>query len=283
MAISLLRAISFLPHSVMMKIGSSLGNLLYKVMDKRRHVAETNLKLCFPTLSKNDIAQLTSQHFQMLGKALMDVAIAWWWSDKRINQLNIQVHGLEKLATDNTATIFLTAHFSSLELSARLLGRYAKTLAMYRPHENAVIQYHYEKYRSKYSEGILAKQDVRKTLAALKTNKGIWFAPDQNFKGKGFIFSTFFGVPAATNTATSRFAKLGDAIIQPFALFSKESGYELHFENPLLAATGENIESETQMINKQYEKWIIKNIPQYNWIHKRFKDQPNGQSPYLKS
>jgi len=35
------------------------------------------------------------------------------------------------------------------------------------------------------------------------------------------------------------------------------------------------------MINKQYEKWIIEHIPQYNWIHKRFKDQPNGQSPYL--
>ena len=281
MAIFLLRAISLLPHSVMMRIGASFGDLLYKAMDKRRLVAETNLKLCFPTLSKNDITLLTSQHFQMLGKALMDVAIAWWWSDKRINQLNIQVHGLEKLATENTATIFLTAHFSSLELSARLLGRYAKTLAMYRPHENAVIQYHYEKYRSKYSEGILAKQDVRQTISALKTNKGIWFAPDQNFKGKGFIFSTFFGVPAATNTATSRFAKLGDAIVQPFALFSKENGYELHFEKPLHEVNGENVESETQMINKQYEKWIIEHIPQYNWIHKRFKDQPNDQNPYL--
>ena len=265
----------------MMKIGASLGNLLYKVMDKRRHVAETNLKLCFPTLSKNDIDQLTSQHFQMLGKALMDVAIAWWWNNKRINRLNIQVHGLENLATENTATIFLTAHFSSLELSARLLGRYAKTLAMYRPHENAVIQYHYEKYRSRYSEGILAKQDVRQTLSALKSNKGIWFAPDQNFKGKGFIYSTFFGIPAATNTATSRFAQLGGAIVQPFALFSKDNGYELHFEKPLNEVNGENVESETQMINKQYEKWIIEHIPQYNWIHKRFKDQPNGQSPYL--
>jgi len=281
MAIFLLRAISLLPHSAMMKIGASLGNLLYKVMVKRRHVAETNLKLCFPTLSKNEIAQLSNEHFQMLGKALMDVAIAWWWRDKRINQLNIQIHGLEQLDTDNTATIFLTAHFSSLELSARLLGRYAKTLAMYRPHENAVIQYHYEKYRSQYSEGILAKQDVRQTLSALKSKKGIWFAPDQNFKGKGFIYSTFFDVPAATNTATSRFAKLGDAIVQPFALFSKDNGYELHFEKPLYEIKGENIDSETQMINNQYEKWVIEHIPQYNWIHKRFKDQPNGQSPYL--
>jgi KDO2-lipid IV(A) lauroyltransferase len=130
---------------------------------------------------------------------------------------------------------------------------------------------------------MVTKFDVKPSIKALKSCKGIWFAPDQSFKGKGFIYSTFFGVPAATNTATSRFAKLGKAIVQPFALFSNDDGYELYFENPLKEVRGENVESETQTINEQYEKWVITHLPQYNWIHKRFKDQPNGQSPYLTS
>jgi len=280
MAIFLLRSISLLPHAAMMKIGAFIGSILHKLMSSRRHVAEVNLKLCFPTLSQVEVSELTKQHFHMLGKALMDLAIAWWWSDKRIDRLSISIRGLENLPNKEHACIFLTAHFTSLELSARLLGRYAKTLAMYRPHENAVIQYHYEQYRSRYSQGILAKRDVRDTVSALKAKKGIWFAPDQNFKGKGFIYSTFFGVPAATNTATSRFAKLAQAKVQPFALFSTPKGYELCFEKPLSEITGENIERETQLINETYEKWVLEHIPQYNWIHKRFKDQPNGISPY---
>ena len=268
----------------MMKIGSSIGSLLYKVMDKRRHVAKVNIQLCFPSLSVSEVETLVKEHFKYLGTGLMDLAIAWWWPDRRIKTLNIKVHGLETLNRHPTqGTIFLTAHFSSLELSGRLLGKYVDFYGMYRPQENAVIQYHYEKYRTRYSLGMVTKFDVKPSIKALKSCKGIWFAPDQNFKGKGFIYSTFFGVPAATNTATSRFAKLGKAIVQPFALFSNDDGYELYFENPLKEVRGENVESETQTINEQYEKWVITHLPQYNWIHKRFKDQPNGQSPYLTS
>ena len=268
----------------MMKIGAFLGSILHALMTSRRHVAEVNIQLCFPNLSQSEVENLAKEHFKYLGTGLMDLAIAWWWSDHRIESLNIKVHGLETLkGQPKKGTIFLAAHFTSLELSGRLLGKYADFYGMYRPQENPVIQHHYEKYRTRYSLGMVTKFDVKPSVKALKCNKGIWFAPDQNFKGKGFIYSTFFGVPAATNTATSRFAKLGDAVVQPYALFSKENGYELYFESPLHEVNGKNVESETQIINKQYEKWIIKNIPQYNWIHKRFKDQPNGQSPYLKS
>jgi len=281
MAIFLLRSISLLPHAAMMKIGVLIGNFLHTLMTSRRHIAEVNIQLCFPDLSQYEVENLVKEHFKYLGTGLMDLAIAWWWSDRRIESLNIKVHGLETLNTHPTqGTIFLAAHFTSLELSGRLLGKYADFYGMYRPQENPVIQHHYEKYRTRYSLGMVTKFDVKPSIKALKSNKGIWFAPDQNFKGKGFIYSTFFGVPAATNTATSRFAKLAQAKVQPFALFSTPKGYELCFEKTLSEITGENIERETQLMNDTYEKWVLEHIPQYNWIHKRFKDQPNGISPY---
>jgi KDO2-lipid IV(A) lauroyltransferase len=167
-----------------------------------------------------------------------------------------------------------------LELSARLLGQHAESYAMYRPHKNEVMQYHYEKYRSRYSLGIISKHDVKKMISALKNAKGIWFAPDQNFSGKGAIFSPFMNVLASTNTATSRFAAITDSKVIPFYLTRNQNGYRLSFESPLKDFPSSD-KNDTDRINSLFTRWATESPEQYNWIHRRFKTQADGQeSPY---
>jgi len=280
--IILLRLLSLLPYRTMMAIGSIIGLLALSIMSSRKRIAEINLKLCFPQKSDKERSELLTENFKSMGKGLMEVAIAWWWSDKRIKSLQIETSGLEHLNSSN-GTIFLTAHFSSLELSARLLGQHAKSYAMYRPHTNKVLQYHYEKYRSKYSLGIIPRDDVRSMVKALKNNKGIWFAPDQNFARKGFLFSSFFGIPAATNPATSRFAELTGADVVPFYLARAKNGYWLSYEQRLTAFPSGSLQKDTDNINSIFQRWVAKSPSQYNWIHRRFKTQPDHVSPpYLK-
>jgi len=277
--IILLRLFSYLPYRIMMAIGSLVGLIALSTMSSRKRIAEINLKLCFPQKSDTERFELLTENFKSMGKGLMEVAIAWWWSDERIKSLQIETKGLEHLHSSN-GTIFLTAHFSSLELSARLLGQYAESYAMYRPHKNEVMQYHYEKYRSRYSLGIISKHDVKKMISALKNAKGIWFAPDQNFSGKGSIFSPFMNVLASTNTATSRFAAITDSKVIPFYLTRNQNGYELMFEQALQDfPTSE--QSDTNRINSTFSHWARISPEQYNWIHRRFKTQADGQaSPY---
>jgi len=276
--IILLRIISLLPYRIMMAIGSLIGLLALSAMSSRKRIAEINLKLCFPQKSDTERSKLLTENFKSMGKGLMEVAIAWWWSDKRIKSLQIETSGLEHL-NPSSGTIFLTAHFSSLELSARLLGQHAESYAMYRPHTNEVLQYHYEKYRSKYSLGIIARDDVRRMIKALKNNKGIWFAPDQNFARKGFMFSTFFTIQAATNPSTSRFARLANAQVVPFYLVRSPRGYELKFERSLNDFPAGSLKSDTDKINIIFETWVRQTASQYNWIHRRFKTQPSGKAP----
>jgi len=276
--IILLRLFSYLPYRIMMAIGSLIGLIALFTMSSRKRIAEINLKLCFPQKSDKERSELLTENFKSMGKGLMEVAIAWWWSDERIKSLHIETSGLEHLNPSN-GTIFLTAHFSSLELSARLLGQHAKSYAMYRPHTNEVLQYHYEKYRSKYSLGIIPRDDVRSMVKALKNNKGIWFAPDQNFARKGFLFSSFFGIPAATNPATSRFASLTGANVIPFHLIRNQDGYKLSFDSQVEALPSSSLQSDTDLINSIFENWILKSIHQYNWIHRRFKTQPPDITP----
>ena len=45
--------------------------------------------------------------------------------------------------------------------------------------------------------------DVRQIIARLKAGRTVWYAPDQDYGPKHSVFAPFFGVPAASITATS--------------------------------------------------------------------------------
>jgi len=40
---------------------------------------------------------------------------------------------------------------------------------------------------------------------------------------------------------------------------------------------GESIEADTARMNAFIEAEILKNVPQYFWLHKRFKTRPSGE------
>jgi KDO2-lipid IV(A) lauroyltransferase len=193
------------------------------------------------------------------------------------------VEGAENLPPDDgRGTIFLTAHFSSLEMSGRYLAHRTASNAMYRRNENPVIQWLFERYRVGHGiRGIIDRDDVRSMLKALKNGEGVWFAPDQNFAHKGGVFSDFMGVPAATNTATSRFAKMTGARVIPFTLIREQGGYRLVIEPALENFPSGDVAADTQRINDIYTRWVRRAPEQYNWIHRRFKTRPDrAPSPY---
>jgi KDO2-lipid IV(A) lauroyltransferase len=89
------------------------------------------------------------------------------------------------------------------------------------------------------------------------------------------------GVPAATTTATSRFAKMAGAPVIPAALFREAGGYRLVIEPPLADFPSGDLQRDAQRINDIYSRWVRRAPEQYNWIHRRFKTRPDGgPSPY---
>jgi len=118
-------------------------------------------------------------------------------------------------------------------------------------------------------------------IKKLRENSIVWYAMDQNFDHKGSIFSNFFGIPAATNTATSRLAKMTGATIIPFFAYRKEdgSGYHLNLLQPL-KIDGNHIQKETDQLNQLIEIAVRNNPEQYLWIHRRFKSRPDNKPSY---
>ncbi|HEX6834788.1 MAG TPA: lipid A biosynthesis lauroyl acyltransferase, partial [Rudaea sp.] len=106
----------------------------------------------------------------------------------------------------------------------------------------------------------------------------LWYAPDQDMRGKDSVFVPFFGILAATITATHHLARLSGAAVIPFFHRRNADGrsYTLRLEAPLSGFPGPDVSEDTARINALVERMVREAPEQYLWIHKRFKTRPPG-------
>lgn len=276
----LLRGVSTLPYGPLMATGRWLGRRLQQFAKRRERIARINLELCFPEYPAKEREQLLRQHFESVGMGLMDFAVAWWWSDEKLYPL-VEIEGSEHLEAafkPGKGVIFFSGHFTSLEMSGRLLIRLAPALPMYRPNENPAIDAWINTNRERHVEKTIPRDDVRLMIRTLRANQGVWFAPDQNYGLKNSVFADFFGVAAATNTSTSRFARLTGASVVPFVVLRRpQGGYRMRIEPALQDFPTADPLKDTVRLNAILERWAREAPEQYNWLHRRFKDRPGDE------
>lgn len=214
----------------------------------------------------------------------MEVGIAWWAPRRRLLQLGRVVgaeHALAALA-QGKGVLLLGAHYTTLEISAALLACLSdvRFSIVYRPHENPILEYLFQRQRVRSAEQAIARDDMKELVRALRAGRTVWFAPDQNFGHKHSVFSPFFGVAAATNTATSRLAKLTGAVVIPFASRRRPgtlADYEVELFPALHDFPSDDLQHDIDRLNRLLETQIRRAPEQYLWIHRRFKDRPPGE------
>ena len=102
--------------------------------------------------------------------------------------------------------ILLAAHFTTLEISAGMFTLTREAHAVYKPSKDALLT---RFFISPSRRGLRRHVRARRHPLDDPVLKGggiVWYSPDQAFRGKGAEMVPFFGMPAATNTATSRLA-----------------------------------------------------------------------------
>lgn len=272
-----------LPYKVQLCIGRVLGGLMYRVAGDRRRIAARNIELCFPEKTAAERERLLKDNFASTGIAFFEMAMSWWWSKPRLAKL-AHVEGLEHLEhaqREGKGVILMAFHFTTLEIGAALLGQKHTIDGMYREHNNPLFDFIQRRGRERHNSDSLAveRDDVRGMLKLLRSGRAIWYAPDQDYGSKQSIFVPLFGIPAATVTATSKFAKLGKAQVVPFTQqrLADGSGYKLVIHAPLSDFPGESDEADCLRINQWVERAIRECPEQYLWAHRRFKTRPPGE------
>ena len=180
--------------------------------------------MCLPELDERERRRLVRAHFASLGKSLFETALVWWASVRRLKKL-IRIDGLDHLDAALAAgrgAILLSAHFTTLEMGARALCLHGPTAIMYQMPKNLLIAELSLRGRTRHALRAISSNNVRELLHSLKANLPVWYAPDQRDFGKAAAVVPFFGIPAATNIATSRIARISGAPVLP--LLSRAPG-----------------------------------------------------------
>ncbi len=281
-AFGIWRLITLLPFSVLLVIGKGIGLIFHAIPSRRKIIAQRNIEICFPELSDTEREALLRANFISTGIAVMEVGIAWWWSKKRFSRL-MQFEGLEHLeAVKDRGVMVLGIHYTSLEVGAAALSSKWKMDGMYRAHGNAVYDFLQARGRLNQSIGdnsVFERRDVRGTMKALKNGHSLWYGPDQDYGLRQGLFAPFFSVQAATVYATARFAEKTGAAVVPFShiRLPGSQGYKITVYPALEDfPSGDDLVDATR-INRLVEKFIRLQPDQYLWVHRRFKNRPEGE------
>jgi KDO2-lipid IV(A) lauroyltransferase len=286
LALGILRAFEPLPFAFLLWLGRRIGGLLVRLPLGFVRIARRNLELCFPELPLAERERILREHFRSLGIGLFETAISWWSSDARIRKLT-RLEGEEHLTAAlarGRGAILLSAHFTSLEIGARALCVRIPTSIMYRPTRNVVLERFLSRNRNRQAKRAIPRDDIRTLIAALKNNEPVWYAPDQSYRKKGAQMVQFFHLPAATNTATSRLARMTGAAVLPYfpQRLPGSRGYRMVIQPMLENFPTDDPAADARRFNELIEAQVRHVPEQYLWIHRRFKgltpDYPNYYS-----
>jgi len=275
----------YLPAKLQYRIGMLLGQLMQPFMRSRAKVVRRNLELCFPEMSDVEREYLVKKILKNTGMMMIETAISWWASDRQLRR-RVTYEGLEHLEAAKAkgkGVILLTGHFTSMEIGGRLIMLQTPAYVMFRHLKNPLFNAVMMRSRIYHSEGIVMRDDVRAMLRALRKNKVVWYAPDQDFGPRNSIFAKFFGVTAATIPATARMVKMTGAEVVPFVPKRNSDGsYHIQIFPAWKAyPSGDDI-VDAQRINDWIESQIRQMPEQYFWLHRRFKTQPDGKGRLYK-
>ncbi len=276
--LGLLRLSCLLPYNLQLRVFKAAGRLLHRFDTKRRLTARRNIELCFPELSAEERDALVLAHYEAIGASMMELGLARWASDDKISAMS-RIDGAENLTEPlehGEFVILLTGHFTPLELS----GLVMKDIC---PHIDAVFQMHPNEFlteilrtnRERVAENTIESSDIRGMVRSLKSGMALWFAPDQTVYSKQSLLMTFFGEPAMNNTATTKLAKLGNAVAIPWFLRRlPEGGYAMTILPRLENFPSDNPLEDTKQFTAVLEEAIRRCPEQYIWTYRKFKGRP---------
>ncbi len=285
--LALLWLLHFLPFSVLTAMGRGLGALLYRVAGSRRRIARRNLALCFPTMPEQAREAVVREHFGWLARSLLERSLLWYADGERIKRL-IHIEGDIDLAerefqATGRPTMWLCPHFVGLDVAgaAILLCQKRPGASIYQSQSNPVVDAAMRRGRLRLGDAeIFPRSDsVKPLFRAVKQGRGFFNLPDMDFGARDAAFVPFFGVPAATLLAPSRLARMLNMVVQPVIaeLLPGGEGYKVHFLAPLPDFPTDDTEGDTRRLNAYIESEVLKRMPQYLWVHKRFKTRPPGE------
>ena len=272
-------------------VGSLLGWISTNINSRNRHIASTNIEICFPLKEVDWRNSLLKKSLRENSKTLLESLWLWRNSTYALSKLCGDItnqHLLDEANTKNQGTIFVTPHFGSWEYAGLLTASCCDLMILYAPPK---IKYlHQLSYHGRSSTGAqlieTTSVSLKTLIAHLKQGGSIGVLPDQVPSGNGGVYAKFFNRLAYTSTLVSKLASKYQCNVV-FCYSLRRNKPSLHYDSFYYAAPQQlydrNEQTSAQALNKFIENCVLQTPEQYLWSYKRFKSPaPTDDYPYKK-
>lgn len=276
------QCLALLPLSWLRALGAGMGRFLYAVLGSRRRVVLTNLTLCFPQWSATQREACARQVFVHFFQSWLDRG--WLWHGRpALVRARLTLNGAVHELAGDAPTVLFAPHFVGLDAAwTALTQQLPRRLAtIYSAQKNAASDAWILAGRQRFGapEMVARLAGVKPIVAAVRNGEPLYLLPDMNFDPSESLFVPFYGVSACTVPSLSRFAKLGRAKVVPIVTRLTPSGYDIQVMPAWADYPTADVEADTVRMNRELQSYIDPMPDQYYWVHKRFKDRPNGEAP----
>jgi KDO2-lipid IV(A) lauroyltransferase len=279
--IGFMRLIAHWPLPVVRALGAGLGALLWLGARSRRHIADVNLRLCFPEWGEAQRRRMVWRHFIAFGQSVLDRAWLWHAPESVLRQ-RLQWTGQVHQLTDPGPLVMFAPHFVGLDaggMAVAMQVRPAPVAFIFVAQSNAVVEDWVRAGRERLgnTRPYFRHEGMRKILAGLKRGEPLHLSPDMDFNREESIFVPFMGVQAATVPSLSRMARVAGARVVPVVTRMTSHGYTIEAHAPIEAFPTEDLVADTTRMNALLADFIRTMPEQYHWVHRRFKTRPEGE------
>lgn len=288
--LGLLWVLHLLPLPVLAALGRMLGRLLHALAPARRRVAQRNVARCLPQWDEAARRRLVREHFEWLGRSLLERGLLWWGSPKRLQRL-IRVEGEVDLAQRTPgAFMWVLPHFLGLEAAGAALqwAQRRPMTAFYQRQSNPVFDAAVRQGRLRFGQVVVHTRhdNALKLLRDVRQGRVFLNLPDMDFGLKDSAFVDFFGIPAATLLAPARMARSMGMTVQPVVprMLPGGAGYVVSLPPAWVDFPGGDDDLQAaRRLNAWIESQIQACPAQYLWVHKRFKTRPAGEPDFYQA
>jgi KDO2-lipid IV(A) lauroyltransferase len=247
-------------------------------------VTLANLRACFPQMAERERVALGRRLFRNIARGVLDHSVLWRGSRDEVERL-VRVEGAGHVSDPaNRPLILLAPHFVGLDAGGLRVNTLVRGVSIYARQSNAAWDAQLLAGRQRFNDPVLIPRrgaaELKAVMRAMKDGLPLYYLPDMDLGATNSIFVPFFGVQAATIPMVSRLARLIGAKVVMAVTEMTADGYVLHFEAPWSGFPGASVEEDTERMNREIERWVLRLPDQYLWTHKRFKTRPQGNPSF---
>jgi KDO2-lipid IV(A) lauroyltransferase len=279
--------VACIPAGQVDRAGAAVGRLMYRVLGRRRRVAEDGIRQSLPFMQRHPAWQggdasperLARQTFENIGRSLVEATRLYHGKgEPLVRQLELRgKEHFDAALARGKGIMFLTGHCGNWELGAigfALLCRIHLAVVA-RKQDNPYLNRMVERMRQQYDNRIIYKQGaLREMLTVFRHNGAVGLLVDQAVIPDEGCLIRFLGRPAWASKAPVTMAqKTGVAVLPSFIHRAGER--QIITINPALQfsddASPAGVAANVQLYSSCIEEQIIAHPTDWYWVHRRWK------------